>query len=283
MLGPDASDAVAVRPAIATPGTPGLWFTPGNLLATPPVRPTRLRSAFLNRLLAELRNLLGAASITESAGDESQVLESIRRLIGQGTLISLPASGSYTLPATVSRFRFRLVGGGGAGGGGLAGSNGTGGSSGGGGGAGGYAEGWATVAPGATLTVVVGAGGQNATSAAGTDGGTTAIAGIASCTGGSGGAVGSTGSFGGAGGTGSVMAGIDGVWTLGGFGTDGNAASASGVGGCGGASAFGGGGRGGTVYGVTGQAWGSGGGGGYLNNNLGGNGAPGIILLEFWA
>jgi hypothetical protein len=69
-------------------------------------------------------------------------------------IYNIPGSFSVTVPAGVSQFKVRLFGGGG--GGGASGSSGPGG----GGGGGGYVEGWASVTAGATYSGVVGGGGS---------------------------------------------------------------------------------------------------------------------------
>ena len=185
------------------------------------------------------------------------------------------ASGTFTVPAGVTKIKGRVVGGGAGGSGG----NGTT-SCGGGGGAGGYTEGIFTVTPGAVITITVGIGGAGAASGANsTAGATSSIGALASATGG-----GATFVSGGVNGVGGGVPGIGSggaVNISGGNGNDGSAASAANGTGSGGASAFGGGGRAGSGAGVAGLSPGSGGGGAYSSAGSGAAGAAGIVIVEW--
>lgn len=186
------------------------------------------------------------------------------------------ASGTFVVPAGVTRLKVKLVGGGGGG----AGGGGVNGFSGGGGAAGGYAEGYLAVTPGASITATVGAGASAGGGTTGGTGGTTSFSSI-SATGGGGG-TGSAGSC--PGGTGGLGAG--GYFNIrGGDGGDGNGVFSSGQqiqGGNGGASFFGGGGRTGSVNGVTAVCPGAGGGAAWgSSSGTGGGGANGCILVEY--
>lgn len=184
------------------------------------------------------------------------------------------SSGSFTVPAGVRALRVRAVGGGGGGAGCATGQ------AGGCGGAGGYAEGIYAVTPGQSIAVVIGAGGTGGATGSnpGTWGGTTSFGAFLSATGGVGGT--NTGAqwSGGAGGTATGGA----INIVGSYGADG-AGSVPSVNGLGGASLFGGAGRaargGGTPAVATG--YGSGGGGAYDTAAAGGNGAPGIVIIEY--
>jgi hypothetical protein len=188
--------------------------------------------------------------------------------------ISYPTSASFTVPNGVTTVRATVVGGGGGGGG----SDGTYAAAG--GGAGGFASGTFTVTPGSSISVTVGAGGAGgAASAAGGAGGTSSFGAFCSATGGAGGLFGNTtATHGGAGGSGSGGE----VTGHGGYGSDGQNGSAV-IGGQGGASMFGGGGRAsaGSSAAMIGQAPGSGAGGSYNIAAGGGQGAAGIVILEY--
>jgi len=188
------------------------------------------------------------------------------------TVYATAGSFSYAVPANVKRIRVRVWGGGGGGGGASA----AGGS--GAGGGGGYAEGIYTVAPGATLTVLVGAAGTSGTgSSNGGAGGTSSVTGACSASGGQGGAGNS--------GTGSVAGGNGGSGTGGEInvsGTNGQPSIIFGTNYVGGGSgaAFG---SVGTYFaasiGGPGSQPGSGG-SGASNSNSGGAGAPGMVVIE---
>lgn len=187
-------------------------------------------------------------------------------------------SGTWTVPLGVTQARVRIIGGGGGGGGG---GNGF---SGGGGGAGGFAQAIVQVIPGATVPVSIGQGGAGGQSGqSGSSGGVSSFAGLVSATGGGGGGSNNPYSAGGPGGAGQVDGSISNpLAQFGGYGTDGYSA-ASAPAGAGGASIMGGGGRGASGGGpaANGQAAGSGGGGAYGGAVPGGQGANGLIIVEF--
>ncbi|NTI92292.1 hypothetical protein G6L78_01470 [Agrobacterium rhizogenes] len=204
-------------------------------------------------------------------------------------------AGTYTfiVPAGVYKIYPTVVGGGGG-----AGGQGTG-SSGspypaGGGGAGGTSAGWINVTPGQVITVIVGAGGVGGAAAPsggsgvygsnGANGGTSSVSGGPSATGGSGGGATAAGSSGGGGGVGSGGQ----INQYGGNGTDGGGGAGTQLyGGNGGSSSMGGGGRSSTSVNSiqNGTAPGSGGGATYFNGwgptRSGGNGADGIVILQY--
>ena len=187
---------------------------------------------------------------------------------------SFAASTAFTVPFGVRLIRATVVGGGGAGGG-------TDGSyAAAGGGAGGFASGTFSVTPGSTIAITVGAGGVGgAAGASGGTGGTSSFGALLSATGGQGGQFQSTTATpGGSGGQGSggEFAGY------GGFGADGQNGSTV-IGGHGGESLYGGGGRASTPGNpaLNGQAPGSGAGGTYNGAGNGGQGAAGVVILEY--
>lgn len=235
---------------------------------------TGLIAADRNAVQEEIMAVIEAAGLVPDVNDWTQLLRALRILSGGSIQVyATPGSYTHTVPAWAKRLRVRLCGGGGGGGGSSASA------AAGGGGAGGYAEGVVSVTPGQTIPVIVGAGGVGgAAGLPGTAGGTSSFGTFLSATGGgtarlvvsgvpiTGGEPGQ--------GTGGAIA------LQGGYGAEGsNAASCPG--GHGGASYFGGGGNGGFPTGIAGRAPGSGGGGGWSNgNNTGGNGAPGIVIVE---
>jgi hypothetical protein len=182
--------------------------------------------------------------------------------------------GTWTVPNGVAVIKLRIWGGGGAGGAGFGGA-------GGGGAGGGYSEGLYTVSPGQNFAVSVGNGGAGA----GTAGGTSSFASLASAAGGAGGAdgvpggVGAGGASGGSGvGSGFAVAGQPGA-----AGVETGAFALSG----GGGGAFGSAGAASVAAVVGGAAISGlsctlgGGGSGGVFSGLGGQGGPGLILVEW--
>jgi len=210
----------------------------------------------------------------------------VQTQLGALTVTPIPSmqvftsSGTFTVPAGVTKLKVTVVGGG-ASGYGASGVNAAfmGGRAG--GGAGGAAIKTITVTPGDAIAVTIGAGGASGSSSSA--GGTSSFGAHCSATGGGAastftGGVGGTGSSGdlnlggGAGGAGSYHAAGDG--------TSGN------TGGTGGNSIFGGGGLAKTnTTGGTGNAYGAGGGGGSSDHNTGtfngGAGASGVVIVEY--
>lgn len=184
-----------------------------------------------------------------------------------------PGTTSWTVPAGTSTVRIQVVGAGGGGGGA------TDAASGGGGGAGGYAQGIFNVIPGEAIPVTIGmSGAGSGPGNTGGTGGSTSFGNLLSATGGTGGGSANPYSEGGQGGAGSGGS----LAQSGGCGTDGSPVMSTWAG-AGGSSFFGGGGRGSSGGGpvTTGLAAGSGGGGGYGTTCAGGNGANGLIIVEF--
>jgi len=191
------------------------------------------------------------------------------------TIQAFTSTGTFTIPASVTKVKVTVVGGGGGG------RSTTGNTGAGGGGAGGAAiEVISGLTPGGTVTVTVGAGG-----AANTDGGTSSFGAYLSATGGSAAPnVSSNYWAGGAGGTGS---GGDINFTGGaGQGGPGIQTISGGVSGNGGASIFGGAGLGiiptvSSTGGAGGANTGGGGAGGSGNPSTGGAGGSGIVIVEY--
>ena len=182
-------------------------------------------------------------------------------------------SSNWFAPDGVRWARVRVAGAGGGGGGGDTGY------SGGGGGAGGFAEAVVPVSPRQPYSVVVGTGGAGGGPGIfGGSGGSSSFAGQVTATGGQGGASNNPDSHGGPPGVGTNGSFVQ----SGGYGGDGTLGTLI-PGGNGGASAFGGGGRGSNQGGLPafGTAAGSGGGGAYGAAAVGGQGAAGVVIVEF--
>jgi hypothetical protein len=188
--------------------------------------------------------------------------------------VAFAANTAFTVPAGVSLIRATVVGGGGGGGG----TNNA--YAGAGGGAGGFASGTFAVTPGTSIAITVGAGGASGVAGANAgNGGTSSFGTFCSATGGEGGQYQSAQATpGGAGGLGSGGE----VAGYGGYGSDGQNGTMV-IGGNGGASLMGGGGRASTSGNpaLNGQAPGSGGGGVYNTSGNGGQGATGLVVLEY--
>jgi hypothetical protein len=188
--------------------------------------------------------------------------------------IAFAATTPFTVPLGVGLIRATVIGGGGGGGG----TDGT--YAGAGGGAGGFSTGTFAVTPGTSVAVTVGAGGAGG--AAGKSGGTGGVSSFGtfcSATGGIGGQFQSTTATpGGSGGEGSGGE----LKGPGGYGSDGQNGAIV-IGGNGGVSLMGGGGRASTDGNpaLNGQAPGSGAGGVYNSAGAGGQGAAGLVVLEY--
>lgn len=114
-----------------------------------------------NPLQEELLALIEGAGLTPDAANWSQVLAGLRQMFAGGLQI-FTASGTFVVPAGVTRVKARVWGAGGGGGG----SSSTANSVAAAGGGGGFALGNYTVTPGASITVTVGAGGSAGTAGA---------------------------------------------------------------------------------------------------------------------
>ena len=190
---------------------------------------------------------------------------------GFAAATAFTTSGSFVVPAGVTRAKVTLIGGGGAGG-----THAT--QPGGGGGAGGRAEAWLSgLTPGAAITVTVGAGGQPAGGAGeGGAGQSSSFGSYFSASGGTGGGGGSGGSVP-AGGQGGVGAG-GGVNLAGSWGGD--AIPAASRGGDGGGPGAGKGGTNAVGQNAPLNGYGGGGGGGGPGVS-GGAGGGGLVLVEY--
>lgn len=189
------------------------------------------------------------------------------------------SSGSWTVPAGVTKVYVQLWGGGGGGSGG----NTVGQIHGNGGGGGAYASEYISVTPGASMSVTVGTGGSGGTGGAsplaGSAGGSSTFGGVSAGAGAGAGAVTASYTNGGtSGATENIPGGI------GGAGGNGS----SGLGGFGGASPQGGSGGPGSYVnstaGASGRAPGGGGGGGFATSlaaSAGGNGAAGRVIIWY--
>ena len=237
----------------------------------------------------------GAWVIIESLGGAAQVATATKsqHAIQLGQVQSLitnmqviVSSGAFTVPANVTKLKYRAVGPG-AGAGGSNAAN----SAAGGAGSGSYSEGVLAVTPGASLTITLGAFGAQGTTGNGNAGGTTTIVGtgisVSVFTGGP--SLGANGAIpiGGQGPGGSVpvTSGANVLAALNVQGSPGQAAFYGGgsgyFSGNGGSSVFGGGLPGGGGYpGGAFGAYGAGGAGG-ANSNFGGNGSPSVVILEW--
>ena len=220
------------------------------------------------------------SAVNWAAGTKNIWLDFPAAMVGiKGDQVYTTGSGNFTVPTGATpntRFKFTVTGGGGAGGGF---------SSSAGGGAGGTAIYYATgLTAGSTCAYAVGAGGSGSSGNAGGNGvDTTITVSATTVTGGKGIGGGNTvTSNGGAGGTATNGA----LNVAGGYGSPGNGGGLNAnLGGNGGGSIWGGGSTGSSsTTGVNAVCYGSGGGaiGGATNSSgTGGNGAGGVILIEW--
>lgn len=286
--------------AAVTVGT-GLTFSSGTLAASgsgAPVGAEYITSTADATLTAE-RVLTDTATVTWDRTTAGQIKANAAGGAGgvlTAKITTFTSSGTFT-PSANMKFCIIECGGGGAAGGGVTAATGFN-INGGGGGAGGYSRKYATPTDiGASKSVTVGAAGAGVLAGAGGAGGASSVGTLCIANGGSGGGAASTG-LNGLGGAGGVTGGAVGDLVVpGGAGTGGFFVSygASGLfiiiaAGDGGASFFGGGGTG-AVAGATsvangsnGTSYGGGGGGGGVNNSaasntIGGNGAPGVVII----
>lgn len=261
---------VPIRVKIATTNTGNSTLTV-NGLATTVIKNPDLTTLAPGQLVA------GSIVEFKFDGTQFQLAGPVSYHPGFSNMQAFTSSGTFTVPAGVTKIKVRVWGGGGGGGG----VNGTAQSSGGSGG--GYSEGIFAVTPGAVLTVTIGAGGAggNGTPTNGTSGGTTSVTGCNSATGGG---PGSASSSGGQSTTTSGGSGSGGTINLGG--TSGSGSITNG-GGSGGGSplgapsspvgSIGGTGSGGSVPGGAGAGTANIGAGGFA----GGAGGAGMAIIEY--
>lgn len=188
------------------------------------------------------------------------------------------SSGTFTIPAGITKIKVTVVGGGG----GASGANGTG-SSGGGAGGGAAIKILSGLTPSNTLTVTVGSGGGGSAYASnGSTGGSSSLASgtevitTISATGGQGGRA-SGSLLGAAGGVGS-----NGDLNITGGASQGGSTTSTGSMGQGGNSILGGGAQGMSSFGTDGGLYGGGGGSRiYTSTGTGGDGAAGVVIIEY--
>ncbi len=221
----------------------------------------------------------------QTDGTNWKVISGSPNLLSVAGSRTFTSSGTFTVPNGVTRVKFYVTGGGGGGGysseatGSYAYAAG--------GGSGGTAIGSASVTPGQSISVTIGAAGTGGTSPSpnGTAGGTSSFGSYASATGGAGGTWNSTtfsvGGFPG----GAYSTDSNAMLLNGGWGSDGQSGTGSSAYflGNGAASYWGGGQKaeyGGSSYTLAG-APGSGGGGGYVGPQLGTPGFAGIVRVEW--
>lgn len=260
-------------------------FTDGDPVGGVPA--TVVTDDWLNEIQEEIMSVLAAASIAPVKGTQNQLLGAIRAL-GQATgrlinISSFSSSGTFTPNASTKMLRVRGVGGGGSGGYSLATAAGQT-SIGTGGDAGAFGEIWVTSGIGPT-SISVGAGGVGAA------GGQSSFGALLVCPGGAAGING--GAF--APPNQNVRSGAilqpsgTGIFVVKGAGNGGlngiSLSSSFTQGGAGGSTQYGGGGQGAIIgVGGGGIGYGSGGGGAACQpstgTQAGGNGAPGIVIVE---
>lgn len=245
-------------------------------------RQSAVMTHVLARLIAEDANL-PALDDGDLNTLKANLIAAIQALRPRGMQVfAAPGSATWTVPAGVTRARVRVWGAGGSGGS-TANVN----SAGGGGGGGGYAEAVVSVAPGASRSIVVGAGGapNNTAAANGNPGGSSTFSGILTGQGGGAGlGANGTQAAGGAGGTASGGA-LNIPGTGGGFGIlyANNGLTGGGIGG---GAPFGSGNAGPSVSstapatGMPGTYPGGGGNGGSYGGG-GGAGAPGLVIIDW--
>jgi len=261
----------AKQPAVGTPGY-AYGGPPGSTPSTiwdPDVA---------NTLLAELINVIAAASLSPDPTDNFQVLKALFRVPFKNIWkLTSAGTATFTVPANVTAIEVEVWGAG-------AGSSaGVGGYASAGGGGGGYAKRLITgLTPGATITATVGAGGTGGTLAAlPTAGGTSSFGAYVSATGGVINV--STTLFDGSARSGGGQ-GVGGDLTCGGGWSEAPylMVNTSGqTGGNGGAGALGGAGGGGNVASGSAGSWPGGGGGGSGVNYDGLPGADGAIIVRW--
>jgi len=133
----------AASPPVA-PASPSSGY-PSNGNPTTGTQATVPGDFWFHQMGEELRNLVLAAGMTPASSDLAQLIQAIQRRTDDRIFT---ASQTFVIPVFVYRINVEVWGGGGG--------NGT---TGGGGGGGGYASGLFDVAPGASYTVNIGAGG----------------------------------------------------------------------------------------------------------------------------
>ena len=221
--------------------------------------------------------LVGPALRNGLALDGAQTLSRAVELT-HGQMALFGASATWVCPAGVTRVKIRMWAGGGGGGGAAAGS-----SAGGGGAGGGYVEGFFDTVPGASYSIVVGAGGAaGGPGNNGSTGGVSSFGALCACTGGSPGLGAPANSFAQGGLAPGYGSGAGALQGSGGQGTSGSMQSGLYFGGDGGWAPFASGTNVGPRSGATGNAAGlAGGGSGGVNGGAGGTGGGGLCIVEY--
>lgn len=132
----------------------------------------------------EMMAVIEGAGFAGNAADNTLLLQAVQKMFGGGKAI-FTTTGTFVVPAGVTKIRPRLWAPGGGGGGSVAQS----GSAGSGGGAGGYAEGVFAVTPGQTIVITIGSPGAAGNGTGGGLGGASSVGSLLSATGGGGGNV----------------------------------------------------------------------------------------------
>jgi hypothetical protein len=271
----DTAGALASLPTVQPLGSLSGYFTAGNPGAGQPA--TIVSADWLNAVQEELMAIIAAAGIAPDKTNPNQVIAALRSLFRGSAMQVFTSSGTFTVPAGVTKVRSTVVGAG-------SGANGCNASqaAGANGGGGGWSIGTFSVTPGQSIPVTVGLGGAGSvagvTSGAG---GTSSFGSFNSATGGQS-AANSNAFNGGAPGTGTGGQ-INGS---GSYGSDGSpTATGAYWPGLSGGSLFGGAARSGISGGFAGQAPGAGGSSPYWPTSAvtvsGAAGANGIVILEF--
>lgn len=276
----DSAGAAVALPAAGPVGSTVGYWTAGN--PTGGVPATILDQDWLNGVQEELLAVIEAAGLTASKASRVQLLAALRQSFARG-LQAFTASGTFTVPAGVTKVGVQIWGAGGSGG---TGSNA--GATASGGGAGGYSDGVFSVTPGSGYSVTVGTGGAaNGTFAGnGFGGGTSSFGALASATGGTGG-VGANGIQAVTAGVGGTGSGSGALLIPGGGGGVGIVFGGGPIaGGLGGTAAFGsvpGPNVGQTASAATGQngIYPGGGGNGGVAGGAGGAGANGLVVVRW--
>lgn len=254
---------------------PGAWWRVANFL---------VEAADTNMAATTMTDFRLLADPYDLRLERGAVLQQVVRFTGSGTFTKANYPG-------MKRARVMVQGGGGAGGGAIAApasqTSGTGGGQG-----GAYAESWVEAsAMASSVTVTVGAGGSGVTGGAGLDGGQSSFGSTVVAGGGTGGAIGNAGNtlFGQNGGMGAQSMTGD-IQIGGGAGVMGarlGTLAGQHLAGVGGSSRLGqGGDPGRNANGGAGRGYGGGGGGSSSDpsgsSRAGGNGAPGIVIVEIY-
>lgn len=249
--------AGASPPSVDSHGTPG--YPNNGTVFTPWVG---------HQIIEELRGLVVAGGLTPDKSSVVQVLAALRAMFAPGIAV-FTSSGTFTVPAGVTKVAVQVWGGGGG-----SGSAASGGASGGGGG-GAFGEGVVAVTPGAGVSVTIGAAGTAGSGSNGGNGGVSSFGTAIVSTGGVG-SVSAAGGVAGAGGAGGTVSGASATLAQSGAaGANGGFVGGDYVGGGGGPAFMSAGG-----YTVGAGAM-PGAGGGGVTNSSGRAGAAGLVVVRW--